>query len=151
LLVALDVDDLEFSNAGLVVVVRKSKTDQEGHSRRIGSPYGSSDKTCPVRSVQAWLESAHIKEGAVFRSLDRFQRVQPRRLSDKAVARIIKRRAADVGLDLERYAGHFFKGRTGDQRRGRRGLRAGHHEPDRPPLDRHGAPLHPRGEPVCCR
>ena len=79
-LVALDVEDLEFSGAGLVVVMRKSKTDQEGRSRRIGVPYGSSDKTCPVRSLQAWLETARISEGAVFRSLDRFQRVQPRRL-----------------------------------------------------------------------
>jgi hypothetical protein len=36
----------------------------------------------------------------------RFQRVQPKRLSDKAVARVVKRRAAAVGLDPERYAGH---------------------------------------------
>jgi site-specific recombinase XerD len=108
-LVALNVEDLEFSGAGLVVVMRKSKTDQEGHSRRIGIPYGSSEKTCPVRSVQAWLEAAHIKEGAVFRSLDKFQRVQPRRLSDKAVARVVKRRAKAVGLDPDRYAGHSLR------------------------------------------
>jgi site-specific recombinase XerD len=108
-LVALDVEDLEFSGAGLVVVMRKSKTDQEGRSRRIGVPYGSSDKTCPVRSLQAWLETARISEGAVFRSLDRFQRVQPRRLSDKAVARVVKRRAKAVGLDPDRYAGHSLR------------------------------------------
>jgi hypothetical protein len=51
--VALDVSDLEFSQRGLAITLRKSKTDQEGHSRRIGIPYGSSEKTCPVRSVQA--------------------------------------------------------------------------------------------------
>jgi hypothetical protein len=45
-----------------------------------------------------------MSEGAVFRSLDKFQRLQPRRLSDKAVARIVKRRAAVVGLDPDRYA-----------------------------------------------
>jgi integrase len=108
-LVALDVEDLEFSSAGLVVVMRKSKTDQEGRSRRIGIPYGSTEKTCPVRSLQAWLESARISEGAVFRSLDKFQRVQPRRLSDKAVARVIKRRAKAIGLDPDRYAGHSLR------------------------------------------
>jgi len=32
-----------------------------------------------------------ISDGAVFRPLDRFQRVQPRRLPDKAVARVIQR------------------------------------------------------------
>src|SRR5438067_11298022 len=66
-------------------------------------------RSCPVRSVQAWLESARIVDGPVFRSLDKFQRVQPRRLSDKAVARVIKRRAAAVGLDPSRYAGHSLR------------------------------------------
>jgi integrase len=108
-LVSLDVADLEFSSAGLVVTLRRAKTDQEGRSRRIGVPYGSSEKTCPVRSLQAWLESARIVDGPVFRSLDPFQRVQQRRLSDKAVARIVKRRAAAVGLDPERYAGHSLR------------------------------------------
>jgi integrase len=108
-LVGLDVADLEFSSAGLVVTLRRAKTDQEGRSRRIGIPYGSSEKTCPVRSLQAWLETARISDGAVFRSLDKFQRVQSKRLSDKAVARIVKRRAAAVGLDPERYAGHGLR------------------------------------------
>jgi tetratricopeptide (TPR) repeat protein len=35
--------------------------------------------------------------------------VQPRRLSDKAVARIVKRRAKAVGLDPDRYAGHSLR------------------------------------------
>jgi len=85
-LVSLDVVDLDFSRAGLIVTLRKSKTDQEGRSRRLGIPYGSSEQTCPVRSLQAWLESAHVADEPVFRSLDRFQRVQPGRPSDKAVA-----------------------------------------------------------------
>ena len=108
-MVALEVADLEFSSGGLVVTLRRAKTDQEGRSRRIGIPFGSSEKTCPVRSLQAWLESARIVDGAVFRSLDTFQRVQNRRLSDKAVARIVKRRAKAVGLDPARYAGHSLR------------------------------------------
>jgi len=54
---------------------------------------------CPVRSVQAWLEAARIADGPLFRSLDRFQRIQPRQLSDRVVARIVKGRAAAVGMD----------------------------------------------------
>jgi integrase len=50
-LVALDVPDLDFSSAGLIVVLRRAKTDQEGRSRRIGIPYGSAEQTCPVRSL----------------------------------------------------------------------------------------------------
>src|ERR671933_1751574 len=108
-LIGLDVADLEFARAGLIVTLRRSKTDQEGKSRRLGIPFGSSDATCPVRSLQAWLEAARISEGQVFRSLDRFQRVQAARLSDKAVALIVKRRAKAVGLDPTRYAGHSLR------------------------------------------
>jgi integrase len=108
-LVALDFADLELSQGGLAVTLRKSKTDQEGRARRLGIPYGSSEQTCPVRSVQTWLASARITDGPVFRSLDPFGRVQPRRLSDRAVARIVKRHAAAVGLDPDRFAGHSLR------------------------------------------
>jgi integrase len=108
-LVSLDVADLEFSSAGLIVALRKSKTDQEGKSRRLGIPFGSSEATCPVRSLQAWLETARIQEGPIFRPLDRFQRVRPTRLSAERVALIVKRRAKAVGLDPARYAGHSLR------------------------------------------
>jgi site-specific recombinase XerD len=108
-LVSLDVADLEFSSAGLIVTLRRSKTDQEGKSRRLGIPFGSSESTCPVRAIQAWLETARITDGPIFRPLDRFYRVQPQRLSDKAVALIVKRRAKAVGLDPKRYAGHSLR------------------------------------------
>src|SRR5207302_6760475 len=108
-LIAWNGDALKFSSAGLAVTLRRTKTDQEGRSRRIGIPYGSSERSCPVRSLQAWLETARITDGAVFRSLDKFQRVRPRRLSDKAVARIVKRCAKAVGLNPDRYAGHSLR------------------------------------------
>ena len=58
-----------FSNDGLTVTLRRSKTDQEGVGRKVGIPYGSNPQTCPVRTVQAWLEVAAIVEGPVFRPL----------------------------------------------------------------------------------
>src|SRR5947209_14422276 len=64
-LVGLDVADLEFSSAGLVVNLRRAKTDQEAAGRRVGVPYGSSEKTCPVRSLQALLDNARITTCAV--------------------------------------------------------------------------------------
>src|SRR6266481_8298681 len=37
-LVALDVEDVQFTSDGLVVTLRRSKTDQEGEGRKIGIP-----------------------------------------------------------------------------------------------------------------
>jgi site-specific recombinase XerC len=85
-LVGLDVTDLEFTAAGLVVTIRRSKTDQEGQGMKKGIPFGGRADTCPVRAVQGWLQAAGISAGPAFRSVNRHGRVQPGRLCDKAVA-----------------------------------------------------------------
>ena len=40
-LVALDVSDIDDTADGLVVTIRRSKTDQEGEGRQLGIPYGA--------------------------------------------------------------------------------------------------------------
>lgn len=108
-LVSLDIDDLQFIREGLVVNLRKSKTDQESAGRRIGIPYGSCCESCPVRSLQAWLEESGINEGPLFRSVNRHGNLQEGRLSDKAVALIVKRCAESAGLDATKYSGHSLR------------------------------------------
>jgi site-specific recombinase XerD len=49
-LTGLDRDAVEITRDGLVVTIRRWKTDQEGEGRKIGVPYGSNPATCPVRS-----------------------------------------------------------------------------------------------------
>ncbi len=44
-LVGLDVADLEFTNDGLAVKLRRSKTDQEGQGRRAGGSVYRTDRT----------------------------------------------------------------------------------------------------------
>ena len=108
-LVALDVEDLEFKREGLVINVRKSKTDQEGNGRKVGIPYGSCCDTCPVRSLQRWLEQSGITSGPVFRSVNRHGNLQTGRLSDKSVALVVKRCAETAGLDSTKYSGHSLR------------------------------------------
>jgi integrase len=107
-LVSLDRPDLEFTKDGLTVMLRRSKSDQEGQGRKVGIPYGSNPETCPVRALQAWLEAAAITDGPVFRGVTRHGKVQGR-LSGYAVALIVKRYAAVGGLDPSRYAGHSLR------------------------------------------
>ena len=56
-LAALDVADLEPDPAGLVVHVRRSKTDQDGEGAYVGVPYASREGLCAVRAVDAWLQA----------------------------------------------------------------------------------------------
>jgi site-specific recombinase XerD len=108
-LVSLDVADVNLTRDGAVITLRRSKTDQEGQGRKIGIPYGSRPETCPVRAIQAWLEASGISEGALFRSVDRHGKLQAGRLSDKAVALVVKRAAEAAGLDPAKYAGHSLR------------------------------------------
>ena len=60
-LVALDVVDLEETAEGLLVRIRRSKTDQEGTGDFVSIPHGS--RLRPVAGVKAWLQEAGITEG----------------------------------------------------------------------------------------
>ena len=72
-------------------------------------PYGSRPHTCPVRAVQAWLAAGDLTEGPLFRPINRHGQVGTERLSDRAVALIVKRAAEAAGLDPARYAGHSLR------------------------------------------
>jgi integrase len=108
-LVRLDVDDCAFGKDGLTVTLRRSKSDQDGAGRKIGIPYGSNPETCPVRSMQAWMEAAGINAGPVFRSINRHGQVKAARLSGIDVARVVKKLVERAGLDPAKYAGHSLR------------------------------------------
>jgi integrase len=108
-LVRMNVDDCAFGKDGLTITLWRSKIDQDGAGRKIGIPYGSNPETCPVRTVQAWLEVAGVTAGPLFRSISRHGHVQLGRLSGIDVARITKKLAARAGLDPTKYAGHSLR------------------------------------------
>jgi len=91
---------------GLVIRVRRSKTDPEGREISVALPYGSTAATCPVRSYRSWIAAAAVTTGPAFRAVDRHGRVAPGRLDAGSIARIVKRAAANAGLDPASHAGH---------------------------------------------
>ncbi len=108
-LVGLDVGDVAFTRDGLVITLRRSKTDQEGQGRTIGIPPGANAVTCPVRALKGWIKAAGIEDGPLFRAITRHGHIAPARLSDKAVALVVKRTAQAAGLDPSVFAGHSLR------------------------------------------
>lgn len=106
-LVALDFEDCQFVPEGLVIHLRRSKTDQEGVGRKIGVPYGRS-QACPVKALKLWLEQAQIECDAVFRSVTKGGAIG-NRLSDHAVAHIVKAHAQAIGLNADEFSGHSLR------------------------------------------
>jgi integrase len=108
-LVSLDLADCNFGKDGLIVTLRRSKTDQEGQGRKVGIPYGSNPDTCPVRNMQEWIQQAGINSGPVFRSINRHGQVKLTGLAGIDVARIMKKLAVKAGLDAAKFAGHSLR------------------------------------------
>jgi site-specific recombinase XerD len=106
-LVALDVADIEETAAGLRVIIRQSKTDQDGEGTTIAIARGV--VACPVRALRAWLDAAGIVSGALFRSVNKAGRVATARLTDRSVANIVKAMAGSVGLDDRTFSGHSLR------------------------------------------
>jgi integrase len=107
-LVGLRVDDVAFTRDGLVVRVRKSKTDPHGAREVVGVPHAADPSVCAVRSLRTWLEAAGIVEGALFRSVRRSV-AQPRALDSSAVMRIVKAAATRAGIDPTNFAAHSLR------------------------------------------
>ena len=107
-LVALTVGDVQFaSGGGLLLYVSRSKTDQEARGVRIGIARGNDPLTCPERTLRAWLKASRLERGPLFRSV-RGKRLGAS-LTGAAVALVIKRAAAAVGLDASSYSGHSLR------------------------------------------
>lgn len=107
-LVGLDVADIDHVRQGIVVTLRRSKTDQNGAGRKIGIPFGRS-KWCPVKQLADWLNHAKIETGPVFRGINRHGHVYEQRLSGEAVCVIVKQRTEGAGFDPVGYSGHSLR------------------------------------------
>ncbi len=108
-IVGLAVEDLRFEREGVVLTLRRSKTNQEGAHETVAVLYGSDPQTCPVRTLQAWLEASAITSGPVFREVHKKSGfIGDRALSDDMVAIIVRRLAKAAGIDGD-LAGHSLR------------------------------------------
>jgi integrase len=105
---AVDCKSIAWSNQGIVVTIRKSKTDQERKGRNVAIPRGVGT-ICPVTALECWIEASGIVEGSVFRPIDRAGRILRTPLSAEAVSVIVKRRLKETGCDPSDYSGHSLR------------------------------------------
>jgi len=108
-LAAVRVEDVEETKEGLLIRISRSKTDQEAKGREAAVPYGSTPETCPVRAWRDWMAAAQIKEGALFRRIDRNGHLNERALHKDSIGLVVKRAVVAAGLDPRIYAGHSLR------------------------------------------
>lgn len=121
----LNVGDVETSREGVILTIRRSKTDPDGHGKRIGIPRARSDLilSCPVGALIIWMnrlgsdKKPPEREEPLFRSLGMaanatwwmpYRERFARRLSDRAIYEIVKKRAAAAGITAT-VSGHSLR------------------------------------------
>lgn len=111
-LVALCVEDITPHAHGLELLIRRSKTDQEGEGRTVFVPIARAKERCPVKALQSWLEAAGIGEGPLFRAINRHDQVVTNvALSPQSVALVLKSAVVTAkGVDAARLvSGHSLR------------------------------------------
>lgn len=110
-LVALQVEDLRYFDAGIEVLIRRSKTDQEGEGETIFVPFAKGNR-CPVIALNAWLDLAGISKGALFRQVSRHDRLLgDKPLTPQTVALVMKAavRASQGNDAAKTISGHSLR------------------------------------------
>lgn len=111
-LCAIRCEDITFIRQEMHVLLRKSKTDQEGVGRKVavleneGAPH-----LCPVRAVLQWLSVSGIKEGFVFRGLSLSGQILENggSLTPSVVAKIVKDALRAKGVDPTKFGAHSLR------------------------------------------
>lgn len=106
-LVALNREDLTFGADGVDVLIRKSKTDQEGQGQTIAVPHGTHLR--PVDALEAWVDAAGITSGPVFRAVSRSGKIGADAITGHTVANVVKRYAKLAGLEVNDFSGHSLR------------------------------------------
>ncbi|MGW4505675.1 tyrosine-type recombinase/integrase [Streptomyces sp. NPDC004436] len=111
-LAALRMDDLRFTDDGLIVLIRMSKADQDAAGAEVHIPPGVHPATDPVRVVRAWLAllaANGITEGKLLRRVTSWGAIGDG-ISGDSINQRIRRLARQAGLpDADRYTAHGLR------------------------------------------
>jgi integrase len=110
-LVGLRYEDMIEYDSGMELMLRRSKTDQEGAGRTVFIPYARGSR-CPVMVLKNWLALAGIDSGPLFRPINRHDQVVGRKaLTPQSVALIVKASVRMMAGDeaAKTVAGHSLR------------------------------------------
>jgi integrase len=88
-LVAIQISDLNWEPEGLIIRLPRSKTDQQAAGLARALPFGTPG-CCPAKAIKAWMDSAEIDSGPLFRPANRWDQVTPRPLNPGAINDLLK-------------------------------------------------------------
>lgn len=107
-LVAVQYEDITVVDEGIEILLRRSKTDQEGVGRIVFIPRAKGAR-CPVAAIDQWAALSGIDTGYVFRRVTRHDTVGSRPLTGQSVSLILKTAYRRSGGNASLVAGHSLR------------------------------------------
>lgn len=110
-LAGIRVEDIAWQDDGsAMILLRRSKTDQESRGILKPLPRIEFSPYCPASALRAWLEAAAISTGPVWRRVWKGgARVGPRAIHQHTIYTLVKEAAERAGLDPKVFSGHSLR------------------------------------------
>ncbi len=105
---SLTHEDIRQTDNGLVITIRKSKTDQDGKGYNIGVPFAQDEQYCPVLHYRNWKRISY-DSGPVFRRMHRSGSILRHSISGDSIGDILKQALETAGYDSDGYSGHSLR------------------------------------------
>jgi len=113
-IVAIDVQDLEITDEGMFLNIRRSKTDQDGKGKCLFVPRAGGGM-CPVIVVETYKNILWFKSGPMFNRVRKncaeifYRSPHDGRITDQTITEIVKEAAVLIGLSPLQYSAHSLR------------------------------------------
>jgi integrase len=106
---ALNIEDLLRKPTGILITIRRSKTDPDAQGQLIGVARGVNRLTDPIRALDAWLTVRPSGPGALFTRVLYRNHPTSERIGPRAISRTVQERANAAGFDGMPVSGHSLR------------------------------------------
>lgn len=106
--IGFDWSDVRWEEKGIVLDLRRNKTDQRSKGQWVAVFKGRHEATCPVRALRCWRRACG---GGlpIFQTMDRWGKVLGRRLSESGARLVVKASVVTIGLGADDYSFHSLR------------------------------------------
>jgi integrase len=106
---ALHLADVSIASDGLLVTIRRSKTDQEAQGQSVGIAAGLHAATDPIRALRAWLDLRPAGAGPLFTRVPANRAISRDGIGQRTVSDLVRNRATAAGLGDLGISGHSLR------------------------------------------
>lgn len=106
---ALNVEDIFRKPTGVLINIRRSKTDPDAQGQLVGVARGDNRLTDPIRALDAWLKVRPSEPGALFTRVLWRNHPTSERIGPRAISRTVQERANAAGFDGMPVSGHSLR------------------------------------------